>query len=117
WDEMTWWQLSKYTNVVPWALIGFGVYPKRTAFWVIVLLAFGTWAFSRDPAPELQKFNWLQKTVYSLDMLLPAVHLRHHHYEIDLRGWPRYYLYVHKMAGYLLLTFLAAALLGAGGLE
>jgi hypothetical protein len=50
-------------------------------------------------------------------MLIPAVHLRHHHAEIELQSWPRYYLYGHKLMGYILLSFLAAALLGLGGLE
>ena len=49
---------------------------------------------------------------YSFDMLLPIIKLRDAHYEIDLMGWPRYYFYLHKIAGYVLASFLIAGISG-----
>jgi hypothetical protein len=115
WDVAHGW--SKFWLSLQFLFTGFGVHPQVAGLWVLALIAFGTWAFSRDPAPELAKLTWPQRAIYSFDMLLPAVHLRHHHYEIELHGWPRYYLYIHKIMGYVLLTFLAAALLSGGGFE
>jgi hypothetical protein len=34
------------------------------------------------------------------------------HYAIDLKGWPRYYFYFRKLAGYVLASFLIAGLSG-----
>jgi hypothetical protein len=49
---------------------------------------------------------------YSVDMLLPIIHLRDAHYKIDLNGWARYYFYIHKTMGYVLASFLIAGLSG-----
>ena len=50
---------------------------------------------------------------YSLDHLLPIVHLRHYHHEdVKLTGWARYYFYGHKLMGYVLASFLIAGLSG-----
>lgn len=100
-----------------WAFTGFGLYPQVAGLWVLALIAIGAVVFSFDSSPELRRFTPGQRVIYSFDMLIPAVHLRHHHAEIELQSWPRYYLYGHKLMGYVLLTFLAAALLGLGGLE
>lgn len=102
---------------LPWAFTGFGLYPYISGIWVLALIVAGTVIFGLDPSPEMRRFTVPQRVVYSLDMLIPAVHLRHHHAEIELQSWPRFYLYGHKLMGYMLLSFLAAALLGIGGLE
>jgi hypothetical protein len=49
---------------------------------------------------------------YSFDMLLPIIKLREEHYKMDLSGWPRYYFYGHKIAGYVLASFLIAGISG-----
>jgi hypothetical protein len=49
---------------------------------------------------------------YSIDMLLPIIELRKQHYEIDLTGPVRYYFYIHKLAGFVLVSFLIAGLAG-----
>jgi hypothetical protein len=50
---------------------------------------------------------------YSIDMLLPIIHLRKHHYaEIELEGWVRVYFYGHKILGYALALFIITGLTG-----
>ena len=38
--------------------------------------------------------------------------LRIEHGAFDLQAWPKYYLYFHKVMGYVLIAFLLAALTG-----
>lgn len=49
---------------------------------------------------------------YSFDMLLPIITLRKLHSELELKGWRRYYFYLHKISGYVLAAFVAAGLGG-----
>jgi len=49
---------------------------------------------------------------YSLDMMLPVIHLRQRHYDVDLHGIVRYYFYFHQVMGYVLASFLIAGLSG-----
>jgi hypothetical protein len=51
--------------------------------------------------------------IYSLDALLPFVTLRTEHTSYDLQSWPKYYLYFHKIMGYVLIAFLLSALTSA----
>ncbi len=49
---------------------------------------------------------------YSFDMLLPLVRLRESNYKLEVRGPAQYYFYAHKVAGFVLASFLVAALSG-----
>ena len=50
---------------------------------------------------------------YSLDMLLPIIHLREKHYDLDLNTEvAQRYKYIHKMVGYILMFFVIAGLSG-----
>jgi hypothetical protein len=49
---------------------------------------------------------------YSFDMLLPLVRLREANYKLEPQGFTQYYFYFHKIAGFVLATFLVAALSG-----
>jgi hypothetical protein len=63
---------------------------------------------------EGRRFGITIGLAYSFDMLLPIIRLRDWHYrEVDLHGPARYYFYAHKIAGFLLGTFILA---GIGGL-
>jgi hypothetical protein len=90
---------------------GFGIYPQLAALWVILFVALGTWIFGRDKEPALVQMNWIDKAIYSLDMLIPVVHLRGKNYTFEPKGSRiRYYLYVHRFIGFLLATVLIASL-------
>ena len=56
--------------------------------------------------------GWMHQIVYSIDMLLPIIELHKPYHEKPLDGWPQWYFYVHKIAGYLLASFLVAGLAG-----
>jgi uncharacterized protein YjbI with pentapeptide repeats len=95
-----------------WAIIGFGLYPQRSALWLLVLVPLGAIVFGYDPAVRLRAMRPLDRLVYSFDALLPFVTLRIEHNAFDLQSWPKYYLYFHKVMGYVLIAFLLAALTG-----
>ncbi len=89
---------------------GFGLYPSMAIGWVAFFVAIGTVVFSFERKSEVGAYGLGERIAYSLDTFLPVVRLRPHHYEIDLVAWPKYYLYFHKLMGYVLASFLIAAL-------
>ncbi len=95
-----------------WAIIGFGLYPQRAGLWILALVPLGAIIFGFDPAVRLHKMRFVDRLVYSLDTLLPFVTLRSEHNSFDLQSWPKYYSYLHKVMGYVLIAFLLAALTG-----
>ncbi len=95
------------------AFTGFGLYPWFAAFWVIGLVILGTWIFSRDRVIRERRYTLAECVFYSVGMLVPIVILRRDHTEFDLTSRAKYYLYAHKLMGYVLATFLIAAATGA----
>jgi hypothetical protein len=95
-----------------WAIIGFGLYAQRAGIWILVLVPLGAIIFGFDPAVRLRAMRFVDRLIYSFDALLPFVTLRIEHGAFDLQAWPKYYLYFHKVMGYVLIAFLLAALTG-----
>ena len=95
-----------------WAIIGFGLYPQRAGLWILVLVPLGAVIFGFDPSVRLRAMRFVDRLIYSFDALLPFVTLRIEHGAFDLQAWPKYYLYFHKVMGYVLIAFLLAALTG-----
>ncbi len=94
---------------------GFGIYPQLAALWVLFLVALGTYIFGHDKQPALVKASWVDRAIYSLDMLIPVIHLRKAHYEFEpVSNRARYYLYFHRFAGFLLASVLVASLTHGG---
>jgi hypothetical protein len=97
-----------------WAIIGFGLYPQRSAIWIAVLVSLGAIIFSFEPQLRLRAMRPGDRVIYSLDALLPFVTLRAEHNSFDLQAWPKYYLYFHKVMGYVLIAFLLSAVTSLG---
>jgi len=106
---LVWWY-----DAMRWAIIGFGVYPERSALWILVLVPLGAIVFGFEPTVRLRSMRPVDRLIYSFDALLPFITLRQEHNSFDLQAWPKYYLYVHKVMGYVLIAFLLAALTGGG---
>lgn len=95
-----------------WLVFGYG-YGWRsllTLFWAGVFVVIGTVILPiRDERYKKEKLGFW----YSLDMLLPAIHLREQHYEVDLKTrWIRVYFFIHKIIGFVLTFFLLSGLSG-----
>jgi cytoskeletal protein CcmA (bactofilin family) len=98
-----------WLTTLNWA-IGYGHYIEWALVWTIVLVGLG--ALVLGISGEGPKHGLPVGISYSFDMLLPVIKLRDAHYQIDLAGWPRYYFYVHKVAGFVLASFLVAGISG-----
>ena len=98
-----------WLTLLDW-VIGYGYYPYLAGLLAIGLVFAGAFALrvSGEGPRNAMPFGFS----YSFDTLLPIVRLRERHYQIDLRGWVRYYFYGHKLAGWVLASFLAAGLSG-----
>jgi hypothetical protein len=98
-----------WLTTLDWA-IGYGHRIERALGWTIGLMFLG--AIVLRISGEGPKNGLPVGISYSFDMLLPVIKLRDAHYQIDLAGWPRYYFYVHKVAGFVLASFLVAGISG-----
>jgi len=90
--------------------IGFGYYPLTALYWVAFFVVVGAVVLRVTGEGPRNGMPW--GISYSFDLLLPIIRLRDSHYAIDLKGFARYYFYVHKIMGYLLASFLIAAVSG-----
>jgi hypothetical protein len=91
-------------------LVGYGLYPERSIFAIIFMTLLGAVVFTRTK--ESRENQMPLGLTYSFDMLLPLIKLRDCHYDIDIRGGARYYFYAHKIIGWILGSFILAALAG-----
>ncbi len=107
--------------------IGYGYHLFWSGYWVLGLVALGTlllwfsgegWRISRHYKgpwwgwPPHGLLGLIYGLSYSFDLLLPIIRLREKHYQIDLKGWVRYYFYGHKIMGYVLASFLIGGIAG-----
>lgn len=92
--------------------IGYGLGKRyfRALWWVAGLVALGmvVLRISGEGIRNRMPYGF----AFSLDHLLPVIHLRKYHFDITLHGWARYYFYVHKLMGYVLASFLIAGMAG-----
>ena len=84
--------------------VGYGYHIDRALFWVAGFVLAG--AIVLRGSGEGRRHGLPVGIAYSFDLLLPIIQLRKLHYDIDLANWSRYYFYVHKIAGYVLGSFL-----------
>jgi hypothetical protein len=91
-------------------LIGYGYRIWYVWFWIFAFIAAGVAVLRISRQARRHRLG--SGLAYSIDMLLPIIKLREAHYAIDLKGWARYYFFVHRTMGYVLATFLAAGLAG-----
>ena len=91
--------------------IGYGLRYYYALYWIAGLTAFGTvlLCYAKENDRDGTKLGFW----YSLDMLLPIIHLREWHYtDVTLNTRVKYYFYVHKIMGYVLISFILAGLSG-----
>ena len=77
WHEST--GLAWLWQAMRWAIIGFGLYPERSALWILVLVPLGAIIFGFEPAVRLRAMRPVDRLIYSLDALLPFITLRSEH--------------------------------------
>ena len=93
-----------------WIFVGYGLRTWYIFVWVLGIVALGAAIFARTP--EAKGRNMPYCLAYSTEMFLPIVDLRKMHEEIDFVGPTRYYLYLHKLMGWVCSLFFVSALAG-----
>ena len=114
WREAKWWALGALKIFIGY---GYGWRMFVALLWIVGLVAVGTlilhFSKERDRYCILQGRWGVGCACYSLDMILPLIHLRERHYTVvDLITWAKYYFYFHKIMGYILVFFVIAGLSG-----
>lgn len=102
--------LAKVLLLLQKSFVGYGIRTWYIFAWVVGFVLIGALVFSRTN--ETKERGMPYCLAYSADMFLPFVGLRNLHGEIDFRGPVRYYLYVHKLMGWVCATFFLSALAG-----
>lgn len=90
--------------------IGFGYFLGRAIALSIIFVIAGAIIFRRTDEARSKGIRF--GLAFSFDIFLPVVKLRDLHYEIDFTGPTRYYFYFHKLCGWILGSFVLAALSG-----
>lgn len=119
WNQIVTWPIA-ISQAASRLLIGYGYCLYASAIWAFLLLALGSWIFSRIPAACILdkkyglpgQFKDVSAFAYSFDMLLPVIKLREKHYELEIGGWQRQYFYFHKIMGYVIGLFIVGGLTG-----
>ncbi len=97
--------------------IGYGYHIDWALYWALGLVIIGVFVLwvsnqyrGKDSNENDLKYCGL---AYSIDMLLPIIHLRKYHYDkIELEGGVRVYFYIHKILGYALALLIITGLTG-----
>jgi uncharacterized protein YjbI with pentapeptide repeats len=88
--------------------IGYGEWPERVGWWIVGFTFLGWVLLWRSGEGNKHRIGFW----YSFDMLIPLIRIREAHYKVELYGYARYYFYFHKVIGFVLASFLVAALAG-----
>jgi hypothetical protein len=94
-----------------WATIGYGYKLYRAFIWSAFFIVSGALVARRTPE-VVGNVVQIGRLAYSFDTFLPLIKLRKRHDDIDIISRARYYFYVHKIAGWVLGSFLVAAITG-----
>ena len=102
--------LTKAILWVQWGLIGYGYHNWIALLWFAGLTGLGTWACGKSAFGGRMRRS--QRYWYSVDMALPIIELNKRHEAVKLTGGVPVYFYFHKMAGFVLVSFVIAGLSG-----
>ena len=95
---------------------GYGTVPFRLPLGLLILAVCGTFAAAIDTAgwttrrEGLRKVHWASCFCYSLDTAVPVLRLRETPYEEPWSGCVKYYVYLHRILGYVIAPCLVAML-------
>ena len=103
------WPQRVWLTALDWT-VGYGYHVERALFWAAGFVLVGIIVLR--VSGEGRKHGMPYGIAFSFDLLLPIIQLRKIHYDIDLAGWARYYFYLHKIAGYVLGSFLVVGVSG-----
>jgi hypothetical protein len=109
---------QKINNILSWVwesiqfvYIGYGYRVYYCIYWFVGFALIGTLILKFSG--QGKKNSMPYGISYSIDMLLPIIRLNEYHYtKVRLNSWVKYYFYMHKIMGYILVSFLIVGLSG-----
>lgn len=115
----------KSYSFFPWILLsigrgltGYGYHNEWSVYWFLLLVGVGWWVYLAGHNPEVGQFKQPALQLgypawFSLDRAIPQLNLdpTMHRYTM-LRPWARYYYYVHRLFGSVIIAFAIAGLTG-----
>ncbi len=102
--------LTRVLLFLQWIFVGYGIRTWYILAWVLGMILLGALIFSKSQEARLRNMPYC--LAYSTETFLPFVELRKQHGEIDFAGRTRYYLYLHKLMGWVCSLFFVSALAG-----
>jgi hypothetical protein len=102
--------LTRIILLLQRTFVGYGIRTWYILAWVIGMILLGAAVFSKTREARTRKMPFC--LAYSTETFLPFVELRKQHGEIDFAGGARYYLYFHKLMGWVCSLFFVSALAG-----
>lgn len=88
--------------------VGYGYYPEWSVWWILFLTILGALIYRRTDQAQ-QRGNKIGLT-FSFDLLLPLIRLDEENYKVKFFGPTKYYFYFHRLAGWILGSFLVSAI-------
>ncbi len=104
--------LTEVNLWIQWGLIGYGYHNWIALLWFAGLIGLGTWRCGKSAIGEDKDMRLFQRCRYSFDMALPLITLNKAHNDVKHSGGGWVYFYFHKIAGFVLVSFLVAGLSG-----
>jgi hypothetical protein len=108
--EAPWSSIKLWFGIIHRLTVGYGFYPERSIWCIIGFTVVGAFIYRRTKQAKVRG-NTLG-FCYSFDLLIPLIRLDEENYKVQLSGAPRYYFYFHRIAGWILASFLVAAIAG-----
>jgi hypothetical protein len=108
---------SKFLSTLSLIFIGYGYHYEYSVYWCAGFVLCGVLVLTftregRDCRRQNPDFGYSDLFFFSLDAFLPFVRLRNRFGDIDFKSWIRFYFYVHRLAGYVIGSFILAGLAG-----
>jgi len=103
---------TKAFLTLSYLLIGYGYHYERSLWWCLGFVVLGTIVVNLSGESRGFKGIVGHGFFYSLSAFLPFIELRKKFEEIDYERWAKYYFYIHRLAGYIIGSFIIAGLSG-----
>lgn len=103
------WQ-RKFILWLKWLFIGYGYENWRSLIPLVIVIAAG--AFFCRFAEELADKSWIDKLWYSIDRAVPVIDFGTDDIVVTSNEYIRLYFQIHKLLGFVLISFLIAGLSG-----
>ena len=110
--QLPWWSPERWWLwVLRWTIgYGYGSGELLALLWAVLAVLLGGLIarWKGEPRPDGERPGYW----YSIDMLLPGIQLSESHRKVEMAGCWKYYFYIHRLIGYVLLFFVVAGLAG-----